>query len=115
MDEQEVGQTGRLRKRMSGAGLLRKTKEQRYGVRGAVRRRTSRAGAHAVRPSFGFGLLPVLKRLWPRRDAFEIRIDAVCPRRVVGFLSRHFLTASLFFGATFLALAFALALLLGWP
>jgi len=56
--------------------------------------------------------LPVLKRLRPRLDAFEIGIDAVGARRVVRFLRGRFLTARLLFVAPLLALAFALSLLL---
>ena len=59
-----------------------------------------------------FGLLPVLQRLRSRLNAFEIGIDAVRPGRIVGLLRGRFLPAGLLFGATFLALALALALLL---
>jgi hypothetical protein len=56
--------------------------------------------------------LPVLKRLRPRLDSFEIGIDAVGPSRIVGLLRRRFLAPRLFFVAPLLALALALSLLL---
>ena len=59
-----------------------------------------------------FGLLPILQRLRSGLDAFQIRINAVGAARVVRLLSRGFLPPRLFFRATFLALALALALLL---
>ena len=61
------------------------------------------------------GLLPVLERLRSRLDAREIGIGAVRAARAVGLLRGDFLPFGLFFGATFLALAFALSLLLRWP
>jgi hypothetical protein len=57
-------------------------------------------------------LLPVLKRLRSRLNPLEVWIDTVGPGRVVGLLSGRFLTAGQLFGATLLALTFALALLL---
>ena len=57
-------------------------------------------------------LLPVLQRLRPRLDAFEIGVDAVRSGWVVRLLRGRFLPTGLFFCATFLALALALALLL---
>lgn len=56
--------------------------------------------------------LPILQRLRPRLNAFEIGVDAVRPCWIVRLLRGRFLTPSLFFGTTFLALALALALLL---
>ena len=77
------------------------------GRRGAFRTRRVRLGL--------LGLLPVLQRLRPRRDAFEIGVGAARARRVARFLSGGFLPAGLLLVASFLALAFALALLLRWP
>ena len=56
--------------------------------------------------------LPVLRRLWTRLDALEIGIHAVGTRGRPRFLGSHFLPLRLFLGASFLALALALALLL---
>ena len=79
--------------------------------------RPMRARTHTGRGSCALSLflLPVLQWLGTGRDTFQIRIDAVRARRAGGFLRRHFLTLGLFFCAAFLALAFALALLLRWP
>jgi hypothetical protein len=59
-----------------------------------------------------FGFLPILQGLGARLDAFQIGVDAVCPRRGTGLLRGGFLPAGLFLRTTFLALALALALLL---
>lgn len=59
-----------------------------------------------------FGLLPVLERLRTGLNAFEIGIDAVGARRVIGLLCGGFLTARLLFSAAFLFLPFALPFLL---
>lgn len=56
--------------------------------------------------------LPVLRRLRTRLDALEIGIRTVGARGRARFLRRHFLPFGLFLGASFLALAFALAFLL---
>jgi len=56
--------------------------------------------------------LPVLRRLGARLDALEIGIHAVGSRGRTHFLRSDFLPFRLFLGASFLALALALALLL---
>lgn len=75
--------------------------------------RRARARPHTDSCGWGLlGLLPILQRLWPSLNAFQIVIDTVRAGRVVGLLRGGFLPASLLFCATFLALALALALLL---
>jgi len=56
--------------------------------------------------------LPILKRLRPRLDAFDVGVDAVSARRVVGFLRRGFLAARQLLVAALLPLPLALSLLL---
>ena len=58
------------------------------------------------------GLLPILQRLRPCLNPFQIGVDAVSPRRRAGLLRGGFLPPGLLLSATFLALALALALLL---
>jgi len=58
------------------------------------------------------GLLPVLQRLRAELNPFQIGIDAVRPRRIVGLLRGRFLAPGLLLCTAFLALALALALLL---
>ena len=84
-----------------------------------ARRRLGRTCAARSNPEacrltrLGLGVgLPVLQRLRARLDAFEIGIDAVGARRIVGFLRGNFLPPGLLLFLAFLALALALALLL---
>jgi hypothetical protein len=56
--------------------------------------------------------LPILERLRPRLDPFEVGIDPVRARRVVRFLSSGFLPARQLLVPALLALALPLPLLL---
>jgi hypothetical protein len=112
---------------MAHMGRLSKTTATRFpaemagnlGIRAenlAGRALSVRAGACAVAHSIVrlglLGLLPVLQRLRPCLNPFQIGVDAVGPRRRVGLLRGQFLPPGLLLSATFLALALALALLL---
>jgi len=70
-----------------------------------------KASAAGGRPARLLGL-PVLRRLGTRLDAFEVRIHAAGARGRAHFLRGDFLPFRLFLGASFLALALTLALLL---
>ena len=75
--------------------------------------RAARARPHTLSCGWGlFGLLPILQRLWPCLNPFQIGVDAVSPRRSSSLLRGGFRPAGLLLSATFLALALALALLL---
>ena len=77
-------------------------------------RKTEKVGEGGGRPAGLLGL-PVLRRLGTWLDAFEIGIHAVGARGYAGLLGSHFLPFRLLLGASFLALALALALLLRGP
>jgi hypothetical protein len=75
--------------------------------------RAARARPHTQSCGWSLlGLLPILQRLWPCLNPFQIGVDAVSPRRRAGLLRGCFLPPGLLLSATFLALALALALLL---
>ena len=71
--------------------------------------RAARARPHTQSVRLGLlGLLPILQRLRPCLNPFQIGVDAVSPRRCAGLLRSGFLPAGLFLSATFLALALLL-------
>src|SRR4030095_6774839 len=98
------------RPKWRGIGALRENPAGR-GAQCAARVCATAQSIGRLGPAL-FGLLPVLQRLRAQLNPLQIGIDAVRPRRIVRLLRGRLLAPGLLLRPAFLALAFALALLL---